>query len=492
MKKNEDKVKAANRAIIGQLQPAKVFEHFLLLCNVARGSGNEEEIVGIIMNMAKSMDYHVSKDSANNLLVRIPASSGYEHLPSICLQSHVDMVLEKAKGMSDEDIYPIELTLNGDVLGANGTTLGMDNGGGVAMMMAIMEDTTIKHGKLELLFTSDEERGMDGVKAFDYSKLESKKLINLDSEDWGQLFIGCAGGSRITGTFKPEYVPAPNDYTPMRITISGLESGHSGLDIHRNRANAVKCMVLVLNTLTNIGAQVATVSAGSKFNLIPKNAEAVIMVPSDHLDATGKVFGNIANILRMSFPDEKINITLTKEPTAPTQVISIASMQKFLLLLHNLPSGVIYPEQNPKFVRTSCNLASITTGDKGVFSVTLLYRSSSQLDLDQGAESIRFAFKIIAETDTDVSSYSPWIPNYDSELLNTAVSVFKEMFSKAPDVGTIHAGLECAEINTRTEGRLDIISFGPTILGAHTINERAHVSTVEKCWNFLLALLIAE
>ncbi len=496
MKRNKVQIVAANRALIEKLQPAKVFEHFLTLCAIPRASYDEAGIAKYIYEMALSLNLEAIIDEKNNVLVRVPASPGYENNQGFCLQAHTDMVIAVKDGMSEDDVFPIQLTIDDGWLCATDTTLGADNGIGVAMMMAIMEDGHIKHGPLELLFTTIEEKGMYGAKAFDYSLLKSTQMINLDSEHWGSVFIGCAGGLTISGGFKPQFVDAPEDaYTQMAVSVKGLKGGHSGLDIARGRANAVQLIGYIVNKLC-VGPHVHLVSitGGDKMNQIPVSAEAVLLVPVAYMQDVEDVFTQVVNMLSVNFPDEteaEYDFMLATGLQYPDKVMSEDSKNKLTLLLCTLPSGVQFLEQNTKYVRSSCNLASIKYSTEHEAYITeLLYRSSSMKDIEQAEVNISYLLTNGAGSPmVNTSNFSPWAPNYGSELLAVAKATYESMFNEPLDVAVIHAGLECAEVYLLSGKRIDIISFGPTIVGAHGITERVDLSTIEKCWEFLLTLI---
>lgn len=496
MKKNKERTLVANRALLAELNPKRVFEHFLTLCAIPRTTYNEAEIGKYIYDMAVSLNLEATIDGMHNVLVRVPASVGYESRPHLCLQSHIDMVPATKEGMSEDEIYPIELTIEEGWLCSIGTTLGADNGIGVAMMMAIMEDGHIKHGPLELLFTTVEEKGMDGAKAFDYSQIKSNQMINLDSEHWGSVFIGCAGGLTVGGYFEPEFEPAPEGpHVEMRATVKGLKGGHSGLDIGYGRANAVKFIGYIANKIcSNPLVKLVSISAGDRMNQIPVSGEAVFLLPVAELENVEREFGNLVDMLSTNFPDEEnveFDFVLAEGLSKLEKVMSEDSKNKLTLLIGTLPHGVQFLEQNTKYVRSSCNLASIKFSEPhGVYIVELLYRSSLITDIEEAERYLTFLLKNGAGSlQINTSQFAPWAPNYNSELAKRASATFEGMFGEKMDIAVIHAGLECTEIFLRSGKRIDIISFGPTIVGAHGITERVDISTVEKCWEFLLTMI---
>ena len=369
-----------NLVTIADLSPHELWRHFAAISGIPRGSYNEEKVALHIYDLAVSLGYQAIKDRVNNVLVSLPATPGYEHLEKICVQSHTDMVLQPKK-----DIFPIELFLEGGKVSTNGkSTLGADNGIGVAAMMAIMTDKSFNHGPLELLFTTIEETGLEGAKEFDYSLLEAKIIFNLDTEDWGQFCIGCAGGTRFTGKFKPDYSPLEGEYLKYSITLSGLLGGHSGVEIHLKRANAIKLMAELLEQLQWLGVVMADLKGGNAANAIPSKVRAVIAIPKENLAKALNAIKIFQEIVSKDYEKESPMLRFRNlKFKGNEKFFSPDSQFGILKLLNEIPDGVITMEPtNKNLVQTSSNVG-IVGFERGSFAVTLLYRSSVALQIEE-------------------------------------------------------------------------------------------------------------
>ena len=489
------KVEEKNLRLVETFEPNSVWRHFATVCSIPRGSGDEREIANIVVGLGKKYqspdsDFGLmTRDVMNNVLIRIPASAGYENRPSVCLQSHLDMVCVKDKGV--KEMFPLRLVLEADgFLKATGTTLGADNGIGAAMMMALLTDDSIPHGELELLFTTVEEKGLDGAKAFDYRLIKSRQVINLDSEEWGSIFIGCAGGFMAKGTFLPQYDAGIAPGKKWQIVLSGFKGGHSGLEIGSGRANAI---VMLAKLLTEVAEHVHLIDfhGGHQINAIPIAASAIVQVTDeeydDFLNAAMEAFKRLA----AEYPEEEISFRCVKS-TISDNAMDKYSMDAFLKIVLELPNGPLAMEnENQALVRTSSNVSIVSCdefGDK--MTVQAFPRSSSPEDLAAMEDKIK---RVFAQADSMVmfsSHFPPWKPDPTSPLLDRIKSMYRAQYGEDPKMATIHAGLECAVIQQHMP-HAQIVSFGPTIYGAHTTQERVDVVTVNKAWNLLKAVLVS-
>jgi len=427
-----------------------------------------------------------------NVIVRKPASKGREHIPLVCLQGHLDMVCEKNKEkIHNFEKDPLELIVNGNYLSANGTTLGADNGVAVAANLAIMEDKLLEHGPLELLFTVDEETGLTGANNLQPGFVTSKILINLDSEEEGVIYVGCSGGKNTTGFWKASYEAVPPKYAPAIVRVKGLKGGHSGLEIDKVRGNSIKILNRVLLELDKIGIRVSTIEGGNKSNAIPREAESVIYVPSKKLNNASAVVSQYNSIIKDEFRSTESELAVLIDEVKGKlngKVLKKGIQKKILMTISALPHGVVKMSADiPGLVETSTNVAVIRTDAKGI-TLTTSQRSSVASEIDEIVHTVGSVFQLGgAETETS-EGYPGWKPNMGSSILKIAKDTYKELYGKKPDVKAIHAGLECGIIGEKYQG-MDMISFGPTLEGVHSPDEKIHIDTVDKFWKFLLAIL---
>jgi dipeptidase D len=474
------------------LKPESVWKYFAEISKIPRGSKNEKKISDYIVETAKKLGLEVKRDKVLNVLVRKPASQGRENVPMVCLQGHLDMVCEKNKDkVHNFEKDPLELVVNGNYLMANGTTLGADNGIAVATNLALMEDKSVVHGPLEFLFTIDEETGLTGANNLQPGFVTSKILMNLDSEEEGALYVGCSGGKNTTGTWKTAYESIDQKYAPAIVKVKGLKGGHSGLEIDKGRGNSLKLLNRVLIELDKLGVRISTFEGGNKSNAIPREAEAGVYVPNKKLNNASAVVSQYNSILREELSTVEPDLAIIIEEVKGKKkgkVLKKAIQKKILQTLSALPHGVIKMSADiPGLVETSTNVAIIKTEAKGITLITS-QRSSVASEIDEIVHTVASILQLGgAEAETS-EGYPGWRPNMDSKILKIARETYKELTGKKPEVKAIHAGLECGIIGEKYPG-MDMVSFGPTLEGVHSPDEKIHIDTVEKFWNFLLAIL---
>lgn len=474
------------------LKPELVWKYFAEISKIPRGSKNERKISDYIVDTAKKLGLEVKRDKVLNVVVRKPASQGRQNVPMVCLQGHLDMVCEKNKEkVHNFEKDPIELIVDGNFLRANGTTLGADNGIAVATNLALMEDKSIEHGPLEFLFTVDEETGLTGANSLQPGFVESKILMNLDSEEEGALYVGCSGGKNTTGSWKASYDSLNLNYAPSMVKVKGLKGGHSGLEIDKGRGNSLKILNRVLLELDKLGVRVASIEGGNKSNAIPREAEALVYVPVKKLNNASAVVSQYNSIIREELatvePDLAVLIEEIKRKKKG-KVFKKPLQKKILQTISALPHGVVKMSADiPGLVETSTNVAIVKTDAKKISLITS-QRSSVASEIDEIVHSVASILELgTAEAETS-EGYPGWKPNMDSKILRIARDTYKDLAGKKPEVKAIHAGLECGIIGEKYPG-MDMVSFGPTLEGVHSPDEKIHIDTVERFWNFLLAIL---
>jgi dipeptidase D len=479
-------------AALKGLKPELVWKYFAEVSHIPRGSKNEAAIGRYVLNVAKSLGLSAKSDTFGNIVVQKPASADNKHVRRIALQGHLDMVCEKNKETIHDFLKdPIDLVRKDNLIMANGTTLGADNGIAVAAMLAIMEDRSLEHGPLELLFTVDEETGLTGASNLSADFLESRVLLNLDSEEEGEIYVGCSGGKDTLGTWRISFNESPAKFTAVQIKVAGLKGGHSGLEIDKGRGNAIKIMNRALHALDALGARLATIEGGNKHNAIPRECEAVLTIPSQKIEQARSLISSVNQTAKSELGGV--------EPDLLVSLIVIASRKKWKVLkkgdqlkihqtLSALPHGVIkMSAEIPGLVETSTNLAVIKTTKNSV-KIATSQRSPVASELGEIADSVSAIFQLGGATIETSDAYPGWKPNMDSSILKTAKSSYRSLYRKDPLVKAVHAGLECGVIGERIPG-MDMISFGPTLHGAHSPEERLYIDTVEKFWAFLLKIL---
>ena len=421
-----------------------------------------------------------------------PASPGRENVPSICLQGHLDMVCEKNKEtVHDFEKDPIELVRKGNMLMANGTTLGADNGVAVATNLAIMEDKSLVHGPLEFLFTIDEETGLTGANNLKPGQLESKTLMNLDSEEEGALYVGCSGGRNTVGTWNMSFKNAPGDSAAVAIHVKGLRGGHSGLEIDKGRGNSIKILNRVLLALQKVDGRLSMMEGGNKSNAIPREAEALVYIPKKSVKKARAIVEQWNAILKAELATVEPDLSVTAEEVQGKKkgkVIKKAQWNMLAQTIAALPHGVTKMSADiPGLVETSTNVAIIRT-EKNKIVLTTSQRSSVASEIDEIVQCVSAVFELGGAKVVRAEGYPGWKPNLDSQILKIAKSTYQSLYGKEPEVKAIHAGLECGIIGEKFPG-MDMVSFGPTLEGVHSPDEKIHIDTVEKFWNFLLGIL---
>jgi dipeptidase D len=476
---------------IDGLEPALVWKHFAAFSKIPRCSKHEEAAAAFVMKEAKRLGLKAGQDAAGNVLVTKPATPGCEGKPSVCLQGHLDMVCEKnADKKHDFSKDPIELVRTGNVLMANGTTLGADNGIAVATNLALMEETSVAHGPLEFLFTIDEETGLTGANMLATGFVQSQILINLDSEEEGAIYIGCSGGKDTQGTWTLALEETPAKLAGLEVRVTGLKGGHSGMEIDKGRGNAVKILTRVLIALEEFGIRLSAINGGNKRNAIPREATAVVYLPAAKLEAAKAAVAGWHDVARNELGSVEPDLAVTAAPVKGRKgkVFPRAAQRKMLRALASLPHGVMKMSADiPGLVETSTNLASIVTKGKTV-TVGTSQRSSVRSEILEIAQTVRYILEAGGAEVTQGDGYPGWKPNVDSPILKTAIATYEQQHGRKPHVKAIHAGLECGIIGEKYPG-IDMISFGPTMEGVHSPDEKIYVDTVPLFWNFLVGIL---
>ena len=473
------------------LEPKQVWHHFHAVSRIPRCSGNEQVVGDYIIQLAEHHGLPYQRDGIGNIVVSCPGTHGMEGRPTLILQGHTDMVCEKNSDTKhDFSQDPITLVKEEEWITADGTTLGADNAIGFCCALALMDDPTIPHPPMELLFTVDEETGLTGATGLSPDFLKGKRLINLDSEEEGTFYIGCAGGCDTILRKGVDQQPLPTGYKCFRIKLGGLRGGHSGLDIHRDLGNAIKLLSRFLFQLKDhADFRLSTINGGDKRNAIPREAESFIAVREEEAARLSPFIEEMEKVYQTEYQYTDKEISLELEDSVDTEGILDPSQQTALIhLLYSLPHGVMAMSHAvSEVVETSTNLASVKTGDRTI-EITTSQRSSVVTARKDISDRIRALGELAGFEVEEHDSYPAWQPNPDSPLLALAKMTYKEITGKAAEVKVVHAGLECGILGEKYPG-LDMISFGPTIQGAHSPDERVHIKSVENTWHFLLALL---
>ena len=477
---------------LSKLYPHKVWEIFANICAIPHPSKHEEKILAWLKEWAKTHNIEYAQDKTGNMILRKPATPGYENRVPVVLQGHIDMVPQANSDSKHNFVTdPIEPRICDDGwLRANGTTLGADNGLGCAAGMAVLIDETIEHGPVEVLITVDEETGMTGAFGLKPDFVKGDILMNLDSEDEGELYVGCAGG--LDANFELEYniQLTPAEMTGFEIAITGLKGGHSGMDIVLGRANANKLLMRLLKkTLKGIEIRIAEINGGSLRNAIPREAFAKVAVPENKTSEFEKLINTLSEAIAKEFAgtEPDLKIALNKIDT-PKEVMGVKCQEKAVNLVFAIPNGVMrMSDSMPGLVETSTNLAIVKT-EKGVLSIANLMRSSVESAKEALADKMR-AIAELAEAKIDLAGgYPGWKPNLQSPILKTMLKVYEDKYGKTPEIKAIHAGLECGLFNLAYP-HWDMISFGPTIRNPHSPDERVNIESVGKFWDFLVETL---
>ncbi len=476
---------------ISKLKPELVWKYFDEITKIPRPSKKEEKIIEYLLNFAQKHQLEAEKDEAGNVVIRKPATKGMESATPVILQSHSDMVCEKNSDIDfNFDTDPIQTYIDGDWVKAKGTTLGGDDGIGVAAALAVLASDDLKHPDLECLFTSDEETGMTGAFGLQPGFLKGKILINLDSEDEGELYIGCAGGMDTTVEMEYEKENIPESWYSCKITVSGLKGGHSGDDIEKGLGNANKILNRFLWRLSQkVDFKLSEFMGGNLRNAIAREAFAIISVKQhdkEQIRLNLNIYTNeIQNEYAHTEPNLKLDMTTVERPGF---AIDSNTQHKLIRALYACPHGVISMSQTIEdLVETSTNLASVKFSNNKIIIGTS-QRSSVDTALTDVAAMVRSVFELANAKVTHSDGYPGWTPKLDSEILKATKESYKRLFDKEPEVLAIHAGLECGLFLTKYP-YLDMISFGPTIKGAHSPDERMHIPSVQKFWDLLADVL---
>ncbi len=470
-----------------------IVDWFEQINSIPRCSKNEKAICDWLVSWAEKNGFEARTDKVMNLVIEVPATAGMEDKPICILQGHMDMVCEKTKGSThdfDKDAVPVRES--DGWLHADHTTLGADNGIAIAMALALALDDSTAHPPLELLFTVDEETGLTGATALEPGFLKGKLLLNLDSEDEGIFTVGCAGGKDAHVTVPVNPVTPPDGYHAFKLIAGGMRGGHSGVDIHQQRANAIKVLARALDAIqSKTDLRLVELSGGTAHNAIPRDAEALIVVPAAGAELAQQTVAELAGKLKIECAQTDPGVVLEFESGGqPEQVLSTEETRRLLDCLLVFPHGVAEMSNDIEgLVETSNNMATIKTGASQI-ELLSSQRSSNMDKLDLLTEQIRAVARLAGGECEVGGGYPAWQPNMDSPLLAKCQAVYQEMFGKEPVVEIIHAGLECGIIGAKYEG-MDMISFGPTIKNPHSPDETIEVETIGKVWDFLAALLKA-
>ena len=471
--------------ILTDVEPKDVMKYFEDLTFIPRESGNEKEVSDYLVDFAAKHGFECSQDEYYNVLMKKPASKGYEDHPGIILQAHMDMVCEKNRDVEHDFAKdPIKFDIEGDKIIARDTSLGADDGVGVAIGLAVMADPDLKHPAIEFVCTSDEERGMSGIENFDFSVLKGSRVINLDSDDVGVLVVGCAGGPVVRVELPVSKKPADREKSYFEITLRGLLGGHSGEDIHRGRANANKLAVRVLMAVQReMGFDLADISGGLKYNAIPRNAEVTIGIDknreADLMDLI-KRYGDIfRDEYRVNDPDIELGITAAQ---APEDILDEESKMKILDYMNFSETGIIRMDMDyPQFVESSVSLGVVSIeGDKAV--ILIMTRSSKESQYELSFEKIVRLTEMMGGTYFVMSNCPAWEYDYQSELKSIYERVYEDMFGKKASIMILHAGVETSEFAKNIDRKLDMISMGPDVRNLHAPGEYFSISSTQRFW----------
>ncbi|WP_026753136.1 aminoacyl-histidine dipeptidase [Sediminibacter sp. Hel_I_10] len=477
---------------IRALEPKAVWNKFADLNAVPRPSKKEERVIAFMKNFGTQLNLETIVDEVGNVIIRKPATSGMEDRKTIVMQSHLDMVHQKNNDTDfDFDTQGIEMLVKGDWVKANGTTLGADNGLGVATIMAVLESTDIAHPAIEALFTIDEETGMTGAMGLKGGLLKGEILLNLDTEEDDEIGVGCAGGVDVTATRDYDLEETPEFKIGFQIKVKGLQGGHSGMQIHEGLGNANKIMNrLLFGGFENFGLRISEIEGGSLRNAIPRESNAVIVIDAIHEEAFKADMEDFISDIKKEFktmePDLLIEI---KAIDAPSHIMDLGVQEGLTRAIYTAHNGVYRMSADiPNLVETSNNIAKVVVKD-GQIKINCLTRSSVESSKWDMANALMSAFELIGCEVEFSGEYPGWTPNMDSDILKVLVPIYKNLNEGAmPHVAACHAGLECGILG-QNYPEMDMISFGPTIKGAHSPDERAQISSVQKYWNFVLEIL---
>ena len=467
-------------------QPAIVLKYFEELCSIPHGSNHSCQVAEWLVSFAVSHGLKYRRDSVDNVIIFKPASLSYESSEPIILQAHTDMVCEKLQDVEFDFMKDsLKLAIDGDFVKATGTTLGADDGIGVAMILAVLTDENLSHPDIEAVFTSDEEIGMIGAAALDTDDLKSKNLINLDCEDEGVFYVGCAGGNVTKNTLPVNREEYSGEY--IKITVTGLNGGHSGVDIDKGRANSNVLITRLLAIVNKeVDMRIVSVNGGNKDNAIACHSEAIISI--DDETAFDRVFSHFADDIKSEYKSTEKNLNIYCEKIETYVPMNKESTQKVLCLLSLSPDGIQAMSNDiPGLVQTSLNLGILATSDDEV-SLSHCVRSGIESQKNMLVDRLSLLASFLGGSTEISGDYPAWEYNPDSKLRNIASDAYKSLYNAEPQIATIHAGLECGTLSSKISG-LDCISIGPTILDVHTPRERFAISSLERTWKMLVEIL---
>ena len=475
-----------------ELKPACVFEQFAKINQIPRPSKHEEKMIEYLKSFGESHGLETEVDETGNVIIRKPATKGFENKETVILQSHMDMVCEKLVDIAfDFNKDAIQTYVDGEWLKAKGTTLGADDGIGCAIELAILDSDDIEHGPIECVFTRDEETGLTGAEGMKPGFMKGNMLINLDSEDEGQIFVSCAGGRNTTATFRFQKEEAPAGWFFMKGSLKGLVGGHSGDDINKKRANALKVIARYLYKVQEkLGLRLASFDAGKLHNAIPRDGVIVFAVPTEFKEQARAEWNIFVTEVEEEFHITEQNMQFALESTEAVPVMPLEVSTRLVQALQAVDNGVFAMCQDEAIawlVETSSNVASVETSDDKVV-VVASQRSNVMSALDNQAATIKAVFQLAGAEVEQGDGYPAWKMNPDSKLTALAVEAYEKLFGKEPKVLGIHAGLECGLFSEKYPN-LDMVSFGPTLRGVHSPDERLHIPTVQMVWDHLMEIL---
>lgn len=480
---------------VRDLEPKELWNHFADLNAVPRGSKKEERVIQFMMDFGQKLGLETINDAIGNVIIKKPATAGMETRKTIILQSHIDMVHQKNNDTDfNFDTQGIEMIVDGDWVRANGTTLGADNGIGVATIMATLSSTTMKHPAIEAMFTIDEETGMTGAINLDASNFSGEILLNLDTEDDDELSIGCAGGIDTNTAYNYDQVDVEENYHVFEIKVKGLVGGHSGMDIDKGRANANKIANRVLYHFLShsVDFQIISFDGGSLRNAIPREATAIIAVENEGWDELEETFPSIYEEIKAEYRliEKNLEINLNKIDLPGMKMTTSQERSRIIQALYATHNGVFRMSPDIEgLVESSSSLARVIIAD-GKFITQSLQRSSVESTRDDVANTVRSPFDLIGANVIQTGEYPGWQPNSESAILDIMKGLYKKNFNAEPEVKACHAGLECGILSEHLP-EVDMISFGPNIRAAHSPDEKCQISSVLKFWNFYLDTLVA-
>lgn len=476
---------------IRNLEPKIIWNHFADLNAIPRPSKKEEQVIEFMMNFGKNLHLETFTDSVGNVIIKKPATKNFEDRKTIVLQSHLDMVHQKnSSTIFDFENEGINMFIEGDWVTADGTTLGADNGMGVAAIMAVLSSKEIQHPTIEALFTIDEETGMTGAMGLKPGLLEGEILLNLDTEEDDEIGMGCAGGVDITATRKYSEELTPDNAKGFSITVKGLNGGHSGMDIHKGLGNANKIMNrLLFEGFTKFGLRISEINGGSLRNAIPRESKAIVSIDAVSMEIFLKEIQQLITRIKNEFLTVEPNLIIEiQKVTTPEKVMEVGVQENFIKAIYTSLNGVY--RMSPTIsglVETSNNIARVIAKE-GLIKINCLTRSSSDSSKQDLTNSLKSAFEL-AGFDIEVSGeYPGWQPNIHSKILEVVSNIYEELHGKKARVAACHAGLECGILG-QNYPTMDMVSFGPTILGAHSPDEKVSISSTQKFWNFLQEIL---